>query len=106
MTWLLRLLLLVYLIASFAAFITCWLEQGPPPYFDRATSYGDAKLTWQERVLLVVFLPAILLFVWLEDKWPGIKRIWVELYVTIVLGRQATAADHNPVDHSHWDEAP
>lgn len=90
----LKLLLIVYIIAAFAAFLTCWLEQGPPAYFDHATTYGDEKLTWHERWALLVFLPSIVLFVYSHDKWPGVKGMLTEMWVYIVQGRQANPEDH------------
>lgn len=82
-----------YLLASLAAILAMVFLDGPPVYLDRATTYGDERLNWKERLVLIVFLPAILLYVWWHDKWPGIKKIVAELWVTIVLGRQANAKD-------------
>jgi hypothetical protein len=94
LTHLLGFLLIAYAIAAFAALLTTWLCQGPPAYFDRASTYGDEKLNWQERTLLIVFLPAFLLFVYVHDKWPGVKEFLVDMWVAIWLGRQPNTKDH------------
>jgi hypothetical protein len=106
LTHLLTLLLIVYAIAALAALFTMVLLGDLPEYFDRATTYGDEKLNWRERVMLIVFLPSILIYVYWHDKWPGLKGILVELWATIVLGRQVKPKDTmkgepGPV---HWED--
>lgn len=93
LTNLLLILLALYVIAAGTAFLHLIVSGDLPQWLDRATAYGDGKLNWAERLALVVWLPAVLFFTAWHDKWPGIKNIWPELWIAIVLGRQVTAKD-------------
>jgi hypothetical protein len=64
-----------------------------PQWLDRATAYGDGKLNWAERIMLLIYAPAAMLYTAYFDKWPGLKGIVAELWVGIVLGRQVTSKD-------------
>jgi hypothetical protein len=93
MTYLLTHLLVIYLL--FTAFLTAlvMLDGTLPSWLDRATAYGDGKLTMVERLFLFLYAIPALVFCAYYHKWPGVRGVAAELYVGIVLGRQFNEKD-------------
>lgn len=85
-------LVAAYWVLAFAAGVQV-VVWDLPRWFDRATAYGDGKLHWTERLMLAIYAPGMLAYVYYYDKWPGTREFAWELYVTIVLGRQYNSAD-------------
>lgn len=93
LTYLLTLLLYAYLVVALALTVRVMAEGTLPAWLDRATAYGDGKLSITERFYLFLYaIPAIVFCAWYH-KWPGVKGVVWELYVAIVLGRQFNEKD-------------
>ncbi|MDG4856416.1 hypothetical protein [Mesorhizobium sp. WSM4982] len=86
-------LLYAYLIVAFVLTVRVMADGTLPAWLDRATAYGDGKLSITERFYLLLYaIPALVFCAWYH-KWPGVKGVVAELYVAIVLGRQFNEKD-------------
>lgn len=93
LTHLVLLLIAIYWVIAAFCWVQLLVDDEPPAALDHATTYGPDNLAIWERLLLWVYVPAIIWYVWRNDKWPGLKDTLPELWCAIVVGRQYNVKD-------------